>query len=151
MSPKIKKAAKIRKNTIDSSQIETTLDQGSHFINGTRRSHRLHTVSGSVINQEMPSLGQESLGRTKPLPPAPAPAPAPDLAPETPNSATLSLGNTTAKVEKTNSKNVGIQSSEGAHSWFINSKLWSRVIFNRLETDMFVSCTSQEASDFQET
>ena len=120
MFPKTDKAAKIRKNTIDSSQIETTLDQGSHFVNGTRRSHRLHTISDSVINQEMPSLGQELLGRTKPLPPAPAPAP--DLAPETPNSATLSSGNTTAKVEKTDSKKtVGAQSLEGAHSWFMNS------------------------------
>lgn len=109
VSLKTRKAAKHADNTIDSSQSETTLDQGSHFVNGTRRSHRLHTISDSIINQEMPSLGQAPLGKTKPLPPAPAP----NLATEIPDSAILSSSNNTALVEKTNSNEaVGTQSSE---------------------------------------
>ena len=117
MSPKTREAAKSINNTIYSSPIETTTDQGSQFINGTRRSHRLQTVSESVINHKMPSSGQALLGKAKPLPPAPAPAPAPDFATEIPDSATLSLSNTTALVEKTNGNEaLGTQSSEGAQS-----------------------------------
>ena len=148
MSLKTRKAAKNTNNTIDSSQIETTLDQGSHFINGTRRSHRLHTISDSIINQKMPSLGQALLSKTKPLPPAPAP----DLATGTPDSATLSPSNTTALAEKTNGNEaVGTQSSEGAHCSSMNQKLWIRVLLRNPETDMFVSFTSQQKSQIQET
>ena len=130
MPPKTRKAAKITNNTIDSSQIKTTSDQGSQFINGTRRSHRLHNILESIISQEMPSSGQALLGKTKPLPPAPAPAP--DLATEIPDSATLSSSNTTALAEKTNgSEALGTQSSEGTHSWLMNPKLWTRYILNK--------------------
>lgn len=118
MSTKTIEAKESTSNTTNLSQNASTLGRGSQLINGLRRSHRLESITDPAINPEMSTAGQAISGKT--TPPTPAPKPTEVMQ----DNATSSSSKDAALVRNADGNEItDSQSSKGAQSWSMSSKL----------------------------